>query len=254
MTEAQGTIKKIEVEIAEDQGKIITLNGALKIEVSPEGNVLAHTNEGVQKKPGVAAEGEHLSLYPDAVSVFGALIELAADGRLSVATKGTVTVKLIAAANDTASAAVEAAHLESKLEIGVKMEDGTIYAGISPTTGREMFVTPKDVWARTPPYSGMARFDDLEAVTERFNSEKPRKNRGHDDWRMPTAAELNVLYLNCKKGKLKKTFNRNGGGFGDWYWCCQASGQDNAWRKRFSDGQWNSSWKHIDSRVRLVRG
>src|SRR5258708_28860999 len=66
------------------------------------------------------------------VNVNGARIEVGADSHVAVTTRGGVELRL--AANDVA---------EPKLspKVGEVMTDGTVYAGISPDTGRAMYPT-----------------------------------------------------------------------------------------------------------------
>src|SRR5262249_39406190 len=107
----------------------------------------------------------------------------------------------------------------SELKPGDRMEDGTIYAGISPDTGRAMETTPDDgpltmKWKRAMDYAA-----DLKA-------------HGREDWRLPTKAELNVLWENRDKGALTGTFNVTGSHPAGWYW---SSTEDDygAWDQRF---------------------
>src|SRR5579862_2002676 len=68
-------------------------------------------------------------------------------------------------------------------KIGQKMPDGTVYAGISPDTGNPMYTTPED------PSLAMT-FNEAADYAARLNA------HGHRDWRLPTKAELNVLFNN----------------------------------------------------------
>src|SRR5262249_43471600 len=124
--------------------------------------------------------------------------------------------------------------------IGDRMEDGTVYAGISPDTGEKMFTTPEDApltmkWERAMDYAAM-----LEA-------------HGRKDWRVPTRAELNVLYENRDKGALKGTFNVTGSYPAGLYWSSTEGNYADAWTQRFSDG--NQGWDNedLDSSLRCVR-
>ncbi len=80
-------------------------------------------------------------------------------------------------------------------EIGDEVEDGTVYAGLSPDTGRAMYATPKDA-------SGAYDFNEAAGYAEDLGA------HGHNDWRVPSKGELNVLWENCDKGRLKGTFNK----------------------------------------------
>ena len=145
----------------------------------------------------------------------------------------TVKVKP-AAANDTAISAAKAA-----LEIGDKMADGTIYAGISPDTKRPMYAAPADAPRNMT-----------------FNkAEKYAKNLevgGKKGFRVPTKAELDVLFQNREKGALKGTFNLTGLDPDGYYWSSTPGSDISAWAQRFSDGDQNGDDRYDDSSVRCV--
>jgi hypothetical protein len=79
------------------------------------------------------------------------------------------------------------------------------------------------------------------------------KTLGHDDWRVPTKAELNVLFENREKGALKGTFNVTGSNPSGWYWSGTPYGGGNAYSQRFSDGLQDINYRFFDSSVRCVR-
>src|SRR5258708_5641271 len=62
--------------------------------------------------------------------------------------------------------------------IDQREEDGTVYAGVSPDTGKDMYATPADA-----------------PLTYTFNQAMEYAARldahGHQDWRVPTKDELN---------------------------------------------------------------
>lgn len=60
------------------------------------------------------------------------------------------------------------------------MPDGTIYAGISPQTNKPMYTTLADA---PTTYT----FNEALAYSKKMDA------HGHQDWRVPTKAELNVL-------------------------------------------------------------
>jgi len=128
----------------------------------------------------------------------------------------------------------------AELKAGDRMEHGTIYAGISPDTGKKMFTTPTDAsltmkWKKAMEYAA-----GLDA-------------HGHHDWRVPTIDELNVLWENRDKGALKGTFNVTGSLPAAWYWSSTEDYNTTAWNQRFSDGDQNWINKGNDSSVRCVR-
>jgi hypothetical protein len=73
--------------------------------------------------------------------------------------------------------------IPTELALGAVMPDGTIYAGVSPDTGRPMFATPKDA-----PLT--LTFDEAAEYAKELDAQ------GHKDWRVPAKAELNVLFQN----------------------------------------------------------
>jgi hypothetical protein len=64
-----------------------------------------------------------------------------------------------------------------------RKEDGTVYAGISPDTGKPMYTTAVDAPLTVKWKEAMRYVDTLKAY-------------GYKDWRVPTKAELNVLFNN----------------------------------------------------------
>jgi hypothetical protein len=135
--------------------------------------------------------------------------------------------------------------VEDPYGIGTKMKDGTIYAGISPDTRTPMFVMPKDERHNT-------RLSWLKTTIARLNR---RKKRGHNDWRLPTFAELYVLYKNQNKGALSKTFNAKAGDVQGWYFSSAVAGkpEENClWAIKFMNGQAKKLWQDNDYSVRLV--
>src|ERR1035438_1397603 len=111
-----------------------------------------------------------------------------------------------------------AANAEPKMDD--KMPDGTVYVGISPDTGRAIYTTPADA-----------------SLTMTFNEAKEYAAKldahGHQDWRVPTKGELNVLFQNrAAIGGFDES-----GSYPGWY----GSSSQNyfyyyAWVQRFSHG------------------
>jgi hypothetical protein len=248
MTEALGIIKTYEQKIADDGSRTITLNDTIKVDIDPEGNVVAHAR--VQRGSRAAPRSKKLNATDNYISVHGVKIELTKEGGLIIYTKGSITVEPVPGSG-AAPVVIQEAEPALALKIGQKMKDGTIFAGISPDNGRQMFVTRRDLRSLT--CKSLVKFDDLKALTAKFNR-SAKKNCGHDDWRVPSTAELDVLYENCEKGFLRKSFNRLGGALDGWYWSSRPDGEHGAWSKRFSDGQWRNAHKGIEAAVRLVRG
>jgi hypothetical protein len=131
---------------------------------------------------------------------------------------------------------------DTEWNIGDKMDDGTIFAGISPETKRPMFVLPHDA-----------------SLTMTFNEAQKYARQldvcGHQDWRLPTVSELNVLYQNKGKGFLKGTFNESGNDREGWYFASPKflGYNDELHEQRFSDGSRDWILRSINSSVRFVR-
>jgi hypothetical protein len=125
-----------------------------------------------------------------------------------------------------------------ELKIGDEVSDGTIYAGISPDTHKPIYARPED-----------------EPGT--YNCGEAEQHAKHigNGFRVPTTKELDVLYENRDKGKLKGTFNETGSCWAGWYWSSKPDGM-----QRFSDGRQSllsqyrlsTSQPHVSS-LRLVR-
>ncbi len=126
-------------------------------------------------------------------------------------------------------------------EIGDRMADGTVYAGVSPDTGKAMYATPADAPLTMKWEDAMKHAAKLDA-------------HGHQDWRVPTKGELNVLWENRDKGALRGTFNVTGSPPAGRY--CSST-EDYyvilAWDQHFSDGTQHWLLKDTESSLRLVR-
>jgi hypothetical protein len=229
MTEAMSAkteVKDVEVKVGKNLSTA-TINGT-KVEISPDGNVVVFTNEGVQTKPAVTAtvaavtEDKQISIGKDfnMVAMYGATIELAADGSLIVSTNGKITVKP-APVNDTSVAALMA---------GSKMADGSVFAGLTADGKQQIFAMPSDLDV-TMTFNG--------AVNEvhRLNREK---FLGHNDWQIPALENVCVLQKNQNEGALKGTFTAaaSSGHSHDWYWSStKTEHPDDLSIVRFSDGR-----------------
>jgi hypothetical protein len=122
---------------------------------------------------------------------------------------------------------------------GGRMPDGTIYAGISPDTNKLLYTTAADApgvytWSKALAYC------------------KALSASGHHDWRMPTLGELAVQFSNRadiggfnQTGKMK-----NASGY---YWSSLQVGDGAAWGQLFSDGFHEDFSKDLPSSLRCVR-
>jgi hypothetical protein len=127
---------------------------------------------------------------------------------------------------------------DTRLRVGDAMPDGSIYAGVSPDTWRAMYTTPKDT---------------LLACTFRDAAEFAFRLYRHDhyDWRMPSRAELNVLFQNRA---AIGGFDTTGSHPGSWYWSSARKIVGNAWVQRFGDGVQCYYGRKYPSALRCVRG
>jgi len=152
--------------------------------------------------------------------------------------KQTLSKETISAmASDTLHAGgwVEAPPAEPK--VGDKMPDGTVLAGISPDTNKPMYATPADA-------SLTITFNEAQEYAAKLDA------HGHKDWRVPTKAELNVLFNNRA---AIGGFDISGSYPAGWYWSASPFNLWNAWGQRFSDGLQNYYTKVSHSSVRPVR-
>lgn len=108
----------------------------------------------------------------------------------------------------------------TELKIGDVMGDGSIYAGICE--GRRLYTTPADAKLTHT-------FNEAQKYVRKLNWEKAC---GHDDWRVPTKKELDVLYNN--KAAIGG-FNETGSWPAGWYWSSTQK-HDSAWTQCFGDG------------------
>jgi hypothetical protein len=125
-------------------------------------------------------------------------------------------------------------------KVGDKMPDGTIYAGISPDTNKPMYTT----WADAP----LARsFNSAKDYARTLNRQYAHD---HDDWRVPTKNELNVLFNNRA---AIGGFNESGCDSDGRYWSSTQYCKSVAWGQCFSEGYQGAGSIYTDSAVRCVR-
>ena len=143
----------------------------------------------------------------------------------------------IAAATLVSGGFEEPAPKPKDLEIGDKMPDGTIYAGLSPETGKPMYTTPADAALTMKWQEAMDYAAKLDA-------------HGHEDWHLPTQGELNVLFNN--RAAIGE-FNVSGSNPAGWYWSGTQNNKWDAWVKRFRGGHQSNFNRGLYSSVRCVR-
>jgi hypothetical protein len=124
------------------------------------------------------------------------------------------------------------------MQIGDEMEDGTILAGYYE--GRPLYAAPRDA-------PGTYTFNEAVKYASRFDA------HGHHDFHAPSEGELNVLFENRNRGKLKGTFNETGALPGGWYWSSTSLDYDNAAMQRFNRGSQLVLNKLTALSLRLVR-
>jgi hypothetical protein len=122
-------------------------------------------------------------------------------------------------------------------KIGDKMPDGTVLAGFSPDTNKPMYATPADA-------SLTMTFNEAQEFAAKLDA------HGHKDWRVPTKAEMNVLFNNRA---AIGGFNESGSFPTGWYWSSSQNNKWDAWGQRFSYGLQNLTIKNLHSSVRPVR-
>jgi hypothetical protein len=122
---------------------------------------------------------------------------------------------------------------------GGRMPDGTIYAGISPDSNQAFYATPQDAplvfsWSKAVHYC------------------KSLSAFGRHDWRVPSPGELAVLYTNrADIGGFNETGqSKNGSGY---YWSSLQVTDASAWGQRFNDGYHDDFSKDLSSSLRCVR-
>lgn len=119
-------------------------------------------------------------------------------------------------------------------QIGDKMPDGTIYAGISPDSSGPMYAMAAD--------GPRVKFEEAQSYASHLDSQ------GHQDWRLPSKAELQVLFDNrAAIGGFSPHFNPST------YWSSTPYDQTAAWCQRFADGYISASVKFNQLFVRCVR-
>src|SRR5579884_2143676 len=152
------------------------------------------------------------------INVNGATVEIHPDGSIDTRTAGVVHVHPPETPDTVETIIVD-------LKPGEKAADGTIFAGISPDTGRPMYTTPADAPFAVTFQQATNYANSLEAF-------------GHRDWRVPTKAELNVLF---NSRAAIGGFDCSDLNSGSWYWSSTPTNSGARWQQRFSNGfqYWN---------------
>lgn len=125
---------------------------------------------------------------------------------------------------------------------GTKMDDGTLYAGLCPHTGRRMFAAAGDsgTWGSK---ALKLKFDEAASAPDKLNH---YIEHGHVDWRLPDREQMEVIAQ--RKDRI--------GGFkpGGWYWTSSVSSEAHTWMVYFGPGLGASLGKKLKpARVRCIR-
>jgi hypothetical protein len=127
-------------------------------------------------------------------------------------------------------------HVFQKTVVGTIMPDGTLFAGISPTTKRPLYAMPSDLYGIYPLWEGGKRINFAEC--QRFG--------GHSDWRLPSIMELRLLW------EFQDVIGKFNPG---WYWSrsLAPSCKKRNVARRFPAGVEKNRYITNPARVRLVR-
>ncbi|MGA8708695.1 MAG: DUF1566 domain-containing protein [Steroidobacteraceae bacterium] len=182
---------------------------------------------------------------------------------MRIATLALMVASCVAALPPTA-ANESPAHGDKLPEIGTHMPDGTVYAGLSMTTGKPEFVRAGgsrmpdgSIYAGISPDSGQPLYTTPEDAPVLPWDEAQRYCRklsagGHRDWHVPSLGELAMLYNN--RADIGG-FNQTGliGNAPGYYWSSLEVTSATAWGQRFNDGYHEDYSKQRNSLLRCVR-
>ncbi|MBI3440595.1 MAG: hypothetical protein HY052_02130 [Proteobacteria bacterium] len=132
--------------------------------------------------------------------------------------------------------------MATELAIGDRMEDGTIYAGLSPNTGRAMYAAPADA-PLCLDFNEAARYAQELVVGDKH------------DFRVPSKAELSCLFNVCKdRGAFKGAFDLSGTYPRGWYWSGTGFDETNGYCTRPTDAWRVTNFLTNKRSVRCIRG
>jgi len=138
------------------------------------------------------------------------------------------------------------------------ISDGWRYLEVVPVEKEFEFIEwgPKKRRIRDTSYSIGSGKKNTELIVNRFDSLRERCTAaqvcatldfdGFNDWFLPSAEELDLMYKNLKQNGL--------GGFSkQLYWSSTESDMEHAWAQSFNDGLYNFHYKTSPYRVRAIR-
>jgi hypothetical protein len=134
---------------------------------------------------------------------------------------------------------------ESPPEIGDVMESRLIHGGLSPETGKQMHILPKELM---PAHIGsvQTREHPWMTIKEAVDYAAKIEIQGHVGFRPPTRSEWEAIEANMDKGALKKQFDHATKYGGRWFASCTVkpgNGTSQVWQHKIGDGSrgWFSS-------------
>jgi hypothetical protein len=140
-----------------------------------------------------------------------------------IAGRGSIEDELFGAAKRGDETAITRL-LGLELKVGDRMPDGTIYAGVSPDSGKRLFAAAADA-------PRLMAFKDANHYAQTLEV------HGHKDWRLPTREELTNLFNN--RAEIGGFTTKPGSGNARWYWSCTEEPRNapsGAWAIDFKDG------------------
>ncbi len=149
------------------------------------------------------------------------------------------------------SAQIKKEEREANPEIGDRMQDGSVYAGLTEDGTQKIFAMPKDLGVTLT-------FVDAARAVKKLNADEAL---GHDDWQIGSLDMMRVLQKNQNTSGLKGSFKTAascGSGYPDRYWSSTREHYSASIKGSvcFSDGgvTWNLEgfYRHSCRPVRLV--
>jgi hypothetical protein len=134
---------------------------------------------------------------------------------------------------------------DGDLELGQKMADGSVYAGLTADGKQQIFAMPTDLKTKFLKSQVMT----FNKAAERVTQLNATNAFGHHDWQIPALDNLHILQKNQNEGSLKGTFKKvasSGSDYPVWYWSSTENrdSPSDVWNVRFSDGL--EDWNHKD--------